>query len=402
MVTAEDMSTILDEMHAMALEDEMLRELLLAGISATETSQIQQNQDNSSRNNNNNKEIDASYFESYSFFGIHRDMLGDTVRTEAYQNALENNPNLIKNAIVLDVGCGTGILSMFAARGGASQVVGVDGSPEIAAVAQEICAKNGFTGESINILSSKIEELHELPVSGKVDVLVSEWMGYALLFESMLDSVLIARDKFLKPGGAILPDIANIYVAGAGFGATGLDFWDDVYGFDMSWIAEKLQESASKEAMVRVVDPKHIVTEKAHLISLDLVSMDAQDQDFSSTFTLFPSKNRSTCQQLHSLVLWFDVSFSEQFCASAPQLLPTSPWDVPTHWAQTVLPLRTPVEMAPSGRAVKVRGRVSMARRSGTHRMLDISVEYVPVYANGEEGPSHAQLYSMSVHRTTS
>ena len=65
----------------------------------------------------------------------------------------------------------------------------------------------------------------------RVDVLVSEWMGYALLFESMLDSVLHARDRWLRPGGAVLPDLANLYVAAAGEGATGMDFWKDVYGF---------------------------------------------------------------------------------------------------------------------------------------------------------------------------
>ena len=46
------------------------------------------------------------------------------VRTDAYQAALEGNPALLKGASVLDVGCGTAILSMFAARGGAAAVVG--------------------------------------------------------------------------------------------------------------------------------------------------------------------------------------------------------------------------------------------------------------------------------------
>ena len=49
------------------------------------------------------------------------------VRTEAYQRVLEQNPSLLKGARLLDVGCGTGILSMFAARGGASQVAGTSG-----------------------------------------------------------------------------------------------------------------------------------------------------------------------------------------------------------------------------------------------------------------------------------
>lgn len=64
-----------------------------------------------------------------------------------------------------------------------------------------------------------------LLLSAQVDVLVSEWMGYALLFETMLDSVLYARDRFLKPGGAMLPDIASIFIAGASAQATGSPFW---------------------------------------------------------------------------------------------------------------------------------------------------------------------------------
>jgi hypothetical protein len=59
----------------------------------------------------------------------------------------------------------------------------------------------------------------------QVDVIVSEWMGYALLFESMLDSLLAARDRWLAPGGALLPDLAAIHVAGASRQAFGTAFW---------------------------------------------------------------------------------------------------------------------------------------------------------------------------------
>jgi hypothetical protein len=59
----------------------------------------------------------------------------------------------------------------------------------------------------------------------QVDVIASEWMGYALLFESMLDSLLAARDRWLAPGGALLPDLAAIHVAGASREAFGTAFW---------------------------------------------------------------------------------------------------------------------------------------------------------------------------------
>jgi protein arginine N-methyltransferase 1 len=100
-----------------------------------------------------------------------------------------HNKHLFKDKIVLDVGCGTGILSMFAAKAGAKQVYGVDMSG-IVEQAKKIIAKNGFA-DKITVIRGKIEEI-TLPVP-KVDIIISEWMGYCLFYESMLDSVLYAR-----------------------------------------------------------------------------------------------------------------------------------------------------------------------------------------------------------------
>lgn len=70
-------------------------------------------------------------------------MLKDTVRTLSYRNAILQNPHLFKDKVVLDVGCGTGILSMFCAKAGAKMVIGVDMS-NILDQAQKIVEKNGF------------------------------------------------------------------------------------------------------------------------------------------------------------------------------------------------------------------------------------------------------------------
>ena len=65
------------------------------------------------------------YFDSYAHFGIHEEMLKDEVRTLTYRKAMYHNKHLFKDKVVLDVGCGTGILSMFAVKAGAKQVIGV-------------------------------------------------------------------------------------------------------------------------------------------------------------------------------------------------------------------------------------------------------------------------------------
>jgi len=59
------------------------------------------------------------------FAGIHEEMLKDEVRTLTYRNAIYHNKHLVKDKVVLDVGCGTAILSMFAAKAGAKLVIGV-------------------------------------------------------------------------------------------------------------------------------------------------------------------------------------------------------------------------------------------------------------------------------------
>jgi protein arginine N-methyltransferase 3 len=71
--------------------------------------------------------IDRPYFASYAENEIHEIMLRDKIRTEGYRDFILGS-NAFKDKVVLDVGCGTGILSMFACRAGAKHVFAVDAS----------------------------------------------------------------------------------------------------------------------------------------------------------------------------------------------------------------------------------------------------------------------------------
>ena len=109
---------------------------------------------------------------------------------------------LINDANVLDVGCGTGILSMFAARdGGARNVVGVDGSYRIADVARTNVSASGLQ-DKIEIIEGKLEDMDSIR-GAPFDVIVSEWMILGYSSVTLLDTVLYAGDKYLKPDGIV-------------------------------------------------------------------------------------------------------------------------------------------------------------------------------------------------------
>jgi protein arginine N-methyltransferase 1 len=127
-------------------------------------------------------------------------MLKDEVRTLSYMRAIVKNKHLFKDKIVLDVGAGTGVLSMFAAQAGAKHVYAID-MANIIDKSKLIVAENNLS-DKITCIKGKMEDI-ELPVD-KVDIIISEWMGYFLLYEGMLDTVIAARDKWLVPDGLVI------------------------------------------------------------------------------------------------------------------------------------------------------------------------------------------------------
>ena len=154
-------------------------------------------------------------------------------------------------------------------------------------------------------LRGKIEEV-KLPVA-QVDIIISEWMGYFLLFESMLDSVLFARDKYLlSPNKMVLPNYFEMHLFAVSDMQTfenKIGYWSDVYGFKMSCMRQLIV----KDAQIQVVDNENVISDYCRFKTIDCQTCTTSDiREFKSDFSL---KIDRDCQ-LTALGSSFDTFFN--------------------------------------------------------------------------------------------
>ncbi|XP_062519331.1 protein arginine N-methyltransferase 2-like isoform X2 [Corticium candelabrum] len=235
--------------------------------------------------------------------------------------------------VVLDVGCGTGILSMFCAHSGNARKVYAVEASEMANHTEKVVRCNGLEGK-VQVIKGKIEDI-VLPE--KVDVIVSEWMGTLLLFELMLESVLKARNRFLKQGGVMWPSEASLFLVpcSAQFEYDRkLAFWEHQYGFDFSpLIPLAKQHFFSKPVYNHKLSNEDCLSEAQRIVTLDLATVKESEIECVSCSYSFLVK-RSGC--FHGFASWFEVVFGGFDLPMGEEhiKLCTGPDNQPTHWNQ--------------------------------------------------------------------
>ena len=289
----------------------------------------------------------------YAEFEVHRTMIRDRVRTEAFRRAIDSVVR--PGDIVLDVGAGSGILSVFAARAGAARVYAVE-ETSIAVLAQDLVTANGVA-EIVHVIQGDVLDI-DLPE--RVDVVVSEWLGGFGIDEGMLVPVITARDRWLKPGGVMIPHSVTAWAALVHdrYLEDMVDFLrDNPYGLKLDELVHKtvnevLYSGSSRHLAAgdKRSEPSRLWTTQAEVIPLE------QAQAPHEAETVLPVHDHGTA---NALALWFSAELAAGIALSV------GPGDPPTHWGMTTAPLSSPVLLTP-GMAVRARVKSTPARPSGT------------------------------------
>ena len=198
----------------------------------------------------------------------------------------------------------------------------------------------------------------ELPE--RADVIVSEWLGGFGIDEGMLVPVIVARDRWLKPGGVMIPRLVTAWAALAHdrYLAETVEFLrDNPYGLRFDDLLEKTVNEIFYSGTFRHLAARDKRSDAARLWTTDagLIPLQQAQAPHEAEMVL-PVRDYGTA---NALALWFSAQLAPGVALSV------GPGDPPTHWGMTTAPLRSPVELTP-GMAVRARVRTAPARPAGT------------------------------------
>ncbi|MXX11493.1 MAG: methyltransferase domain-containing protein, partial [Nitrospira sp. SB0667_bin_9] len=260
------------------------------------------------------------------FINYHLSMLIDETRTGAYSRAVSK---VVKPGdVVVDVGCGSGILSFFACRAGARHVHAIESEPVIN-IAELVAAKNGFQDRITFYNASSFNV--DLPEPA--DVIVTETMGTFGFEEGILGSLTDARERLLKKGGTLIPHGVELFLVPVElpqFYEHVIDFWvNRCQGFDFSPV-------------------RHLTVNNFHPLKLHEGTflgdpLRVQEIEFGETtqtevkagFTIHVRRQG----WLHGLAGWFNAELIPGLSIS------NGPQDKASHWGLAFFPIGRPVSV---------------------------------------------------------
>lgn len=270
---------------------------------------------------------------------FHHPMLQDTVRNSVYHAAIKR---AAPGKVVLDIGTGSGLLSMMAAKAGAKQVIACEANAILANTAREIVAVNGLSDRITihNLRSDALDRAEHL--GGGADLVISEIFSLNLVGEGVLPSLEHARTELCKPDAVFLPAKASIRIALASF-PMGLAPIGTVEGFDLS-------------AFNQITTPFELVPAGSDALILQSEPADLFAFDFSTRVELPMIRETQIDLQAHAgqidgIAQWLHIDFGDGLVY---ENAPGGPREL--HWPIQYVPLAEPRKAA-QGDTIRIGGR---------------------------------------------
>jgi type II protein arginine methyltransferase len=257
-------------------------------------------------------------------------MLNDRNRNRAFADAIGTLP--LAGATILDIGAGSGLLSILAVRAGAQQVYACEGIPIVAHTASQIIALHQL-GELIRIIpkySFNLEIGSDLPQ--RADVLITETVDCGLVGEGLLSIVRHAKKELLREHAKIVPMRASLYAALLeSEDIHALNYATDAAGVDVSLFN---RFSTKGYFPVRAETwPHRLLGDGAEVFAFDLAT-DSLD-DCETIVTLSAERGDT----VHGVMLWFDLELQ-------PGIFITNrPYAGRSHWMQAVQCFERPIRI---------------------------------------------------------
>jgi type II protein arginine methyltransferase len=252
----------------------------------------------------------------------HFSLMRDGARNEAFDRALRRavRPGMR----VLEIGTGSGLLAMMAARAGAAEVVTCEANPQIAEAARQIVALNGYA-DQIRVIAKHSGDLRVgVDLAGPADLLVSEILGADLFSEHALLSIEAAARHLLTSEAAIVPAAVSVQVALAETPAPAPRRMGVVSGFDLTPFNRLQRPYEMRPARARVALRSE---------ALALFRIDFQSRSFAfSERATAPAV--STGGRVNAVVQWLRLEMDGHGAALAnpPGVHARSAWGAMTHY----------------------------------------------------------------------
>jgi hypothetical protein len=214
----------------------------------------------------------------------------------------------------------------------------------MAEVVREMAAANGFT-DRITIVNQMLQNVSADVIPEKsIDVLISETLSHLIFNEKGCEGLFIARDRFLKPGGILMPDTATLHLAPWSDEHvhtkhyTMPDIWKqkNFHGLDLTVLQERYEKERIRTSITDMADPKILVAPPSSR-TFDFKTMTLEELEIIK-FEMDWTPSRTAI--VHGVIGWFTITLGGP---NHMVELSTGPSDEWTHWNQGRISVREPI-----------------------------------------------------------